>query len=62
MSAGVSKDLVQAHMWLGLAAASGNKDAADNRRKAETLLTKEQVAGPEKRTLKWYEARRGAKP
>ena len=58
---GVPKDLVQAHMWFNLAAASGVKGAAETRRKAESQMTKEQVAEAEKLARAWYEAHRGEK-
>lgn len=59
---GVPKDLVRAHMWFNLAAASGEDGASDNRRKAESQMTKEQVAEAEKLAREWHEAHRGEKP
>jgi hypothetical protein len=57
----VPKDLVRAHMWFNLAAASGQDGAADARRKKESYMTKEQVAEAEKLAREWYEAHRGEK-
>jgi len=49
-------------MWLNLAGSSGYEKARENRRIAETQMTKEQVAEAEKLAGEWYEAHRGAKP
>ena len=40
---GVPKDYIQAHMWLNLAAASGSKVAAENRKMLIDELNAEQI-------------------
>lgn len=59
---GVARDLVRAHMWLNLAATSGLDGVADIRQKAESEMTKEQVAEAERLARDWYEAHQGEKP
>lgn len=41
---GVPKDLVQADMWLGLAEAQGNKEAARERLQIETMMSDADIA------------------
>jgi uncharacterized protein len=50
---GVPQDYVTAHMWLKLAAVSGDKDAAFARDKLTAKMTPAQVAEAEKLACEW---------
>ena len=54
---GVPQDYVQAHMWLNLAAALGDRlvrtEAAQNRDKVAGLMTREQIAEAQKLAREW---------
>jgi len=50
---GVPQDYVQAHMWLNLAAASGNSDAGKYRDLAARIMTPEQIAEAQRLAREW---------
>src|SRR5262249_10536916 len=50
---GVLRDVVAAHMWLNLAAAAGDQDAAQMRDKLEKRMTPAQIADAEKLARGW---------
>ncbi len=50
---GVPQDYVQAHMWLNLAGAQGNKVAAKNRDIVAKLMTPAQLAEAKRLAGKW---------
>ena len=45
---GIAQDYTRAHMWFNLAAAKGNADAVNNRDKAATVMTQQQIAEAQK--------------
>ncbi len=51
----VIQDYVTAHMWFNLAAARGNKDAAEGRGALAKLMTQTQIAEAQKRARRWME-------
>lgn len=51
----VIQDYVTAHMWFNLAAARGNKDAAERRYALAKLMTLPQIAEAQKRARRWME-------
>jgi hypothetical protein len=51
----VIQDYVAAHMWFNLAAARGNKDAAEERDALAQLMTLPQIAEAQKRARRWME-------
>ncbi|MDP6781745.1 MAG: hypothetical protein QGH32_08365, partial [Alphaproteobacteria bacterium] len=51
----VIQDYVTAHMWFNLAAARGNKDAAEGRDALAKLMTLPQIAEAQKRARRWME-------
>jgi uncharacterized protein len=50
---GVPQDYIIAHMWLNLAAASGDKNAVTNRDRVAALMTPTQVAEAQKLAREW---------
>jgi TPR repeat protein len=50
---GVLRDVVAAHMWLNVAAAAGNQDAAQVRDELEKRMTPAQIAEAEKLAHEW---------
>ncbi|MCB5245689.1 MAG: SEL1-like repeat protein, partial [Candidatus Cloacimonetes bacterium] len=50
---GIEKDFEEAYFWFSLAAANGNKTAAENRVLLEDKLTEEQKARIKDRVQKW---------
>ncbi len=50
---GVTQDLVQAYVWLSLAAAQGNAVALGNRDTAAGLMTPEQIAEAQRLAREW---------
>ena len=50
---GIPQDYVTAHMWLNLAAATGNEDARKAREIVATSMTREQIAEAQARAREW---------
>jgi uncharacterized protein len=50
---GVLQDYVLAHMWLNLAAAQGDKDAAKQRDELAAKMTPDQIAEAQRLARKW---------
>ena len=50
---GVPQDYVTAHMWLNLAAATGNEDARKAREIVAASMTREQIAEAQARAREW---------
>ena len=53
---GVPRDYVQAHMWCNLSAAQGDKNGAECRDLAATLMTPAQIAEAQKLAKEWVAA------
>jgi len=52
-STGQEVDLVQAHMWFNLAASCGSEAAKECRRDLADMMTRELVAGTQRRAREW---------
>ncbi len=50
---GVPQDYVQAHMWLNLAAANGDKDATNFRDRITEQMTAAQIAEAQRLAREW---------
>ena len=53
---GVPEDIVLAYMWYNLAAAQGNEIAQENKDRAESRMTQEQIAEAQRMSREWLEA------
>ena len=53
---GVPEDDVRAYMWYNLAAAQGNENAQGNKDRAESRMTREQIAEGQRLSTEWIEA------
>ena len=51
---GVAEDYVEAYKWSNLAAALGNKRAAELKKVIATLMTRAQIAEAQKLSTKWF--------
>jgi hypothetical protein len=47
------QDHLDAHKWLSIAEANGNKQAADSRRLVESLMTPQQITEAQARANEW---------
>ena len=56
---GVRRDDVRAYMWFNLAAAQGNEVAQGNKDRAESRMTREQIAEAQRMSREWIEAHPG---
>jgi TPR repeat protein len=54
---GVPRDLVQAHMWLNLAATGGDEHAAKDRESVAAQMTSQQIADAQKLARDWHPSR-----
>ena len=50
---GVPQDYVTAHMWINLAAATGNENAREAREIVAASMTREQIAEAQARAREW---------